>query len=38
MSEREVYVIGAGIVGVSCALALQREGYRVTLLDAEGPC
>ncbi|WP_271271275.1 NAD(P)/FAD-dependent oxidoreductase [Aliamphritea hakodatensis] len=28
-----VCVLGAGIVGVSCALELQRQGYRVTLLD-----
>ncbi|RON13618.1 NAD(P)/FAD-dependent oxidoreductase [Pseudomonas frederiksbergensis] len=30
-------VIGAGIVGVCCALYLQREGYRVTLIDPEAP-
>lgn len=30
-------VIGAGIVGVCCALSLQKEGLRVALLDRAGP-
>lgn len=30
-------VIGAGIVGTCCALALQRDGYGVTLLDPATP-
>ncbi len=30
-------VIGAGIVGVCCALCLQHDGWRVTLLDPEPP-
>jgi D-amino-acid dehydrogenase len=30
-------VIGAGIVGVSCAFHLQQKGYQVTLIDAELP-
>ncbi|MBT8408306.1 MAG: FAD-dependent oxidoreductase [Alphaproteobacteria bacterium] len=30
-------VIGAGIVGVSTALWLQRAGHQVTLVDREGP-
>ncbi len=34
----EILVIGAGIVGVSVALALQRQGRQVLLLDAEDPC
>jgi len=31
----DAIVIGAGIVGASCALALANEGWRVTVLDAE---
>ncbi|MCE9681815.1 NAD(P)/FAD-dependent oxidoreductase [Halomonas alkalisoli] len=30
-------VIGGGIVGVCCALYLQREGHNVTLVDAAEP-
>ena len=30
-------VLGAGIVGLSCALALQRRGVQVTLVDAAQP-
>jgi D-amino-acid dehydrogenase len=30
-------VIGAGIVGVSTALYLQRDGHRVTIFDQGGP-
>ena len=32
-----VLVLGAGIVGISCALELQRRGYQVTLIDRRGP-
>ena len=32
-----VVVIGAGIVGVSTALWLQRDGHRVTLIDKGAP-
>ncbi len=35
--KRSVYVLGAGIVGISCALVLQRRGFAVTLLDRRGP-
>lgn len=34
---RTVVVLGAGIVGVSCALELQRRGWAVTLLDKSAP-
>ncbi len=30
-------VVGAGIVGVCCALYLQNEGFNVTLVDRAGP-
>ena len=33
----DIILIGGGIVGVSTALWLQRDGHQVTLLDAEGP-
>ncbi len=35
--NQTVTVLGAGIVGISCALELQRRGYQVTLLDRRGP-
>ncbi len=34
--EVDVAVIGAGITGVSCALALARDGLRVRVHDARG--
>jgi D-amino-acid dehydrogenase len=34
---QSVTVLGAGIVGISCALALQRRGFQVRLLDRRGP-
>lgn len=30
-------VAGAGMIGVCCALFLQRDGYCVTLIDRQGP-
>ncbi|CTQ51211.1 NAD(P)/FAD-dependent oxidoreductase [Jannaschia donghaensis] len=33
----EIIVAGAGIVGVSTAIWLQRAGHAVTLVDREGP-
>jgi D-amino-acid dehydrogenase len=35
-SRKKVAVIGAGIVGVSTAIWLQREGHDVVLIDREG--
>lgn len=32
-----VIVIGAGVIGISSALALQARGLNVTVLDREGP-
>jgi D-amino-acid dehydrogenase len=34
---KDIAVIGAGIVGVCCALQLLRDGHRVTLIDRQGP-
>ena len=34
---QNIIVIGAGIVGVSTALWLQRDGHQVTLIDKTGP-
>ena len=35
-NDADILVIGAGIIGVTCALALQSEGLRVRLLDRSG--
>ena len=35
--KQPVVVLGAGIVGICCALELQRRGYQVTLIDRCGP-
>jgi len=37
MGNRHFIVIGAGIVGVSTALYLQRDGNRVTIIDGRDP-
>ena len=34
---KKVLVIGAGIVGCSAALWLQRDGHQVTIVDKTGP-
>ena len=34
---KTVLVAGAGVVGMSTAIWLQRYGYRVTLVDQAGP-
>jgi len=36
-SGNTVCVVGAGIVGVSAALTLQRDGHDVLLIDRDGP-
>ena len=35
--KSEVIVVGAGVVGLSAALALQMRGLPVTVIDREGP-
>jgi len=37
-NPKEVIVIGAGIVGVSCALQLAERDFAVTLVDRNQPC
>ena len=37
MSQKTIAIIGAGIVGVSAAIWLQRDGHEVILIDREGP-
>lgn len=34
--KETVAVIGAGVIGINCALELQSLGYQVTLIDKEG--
>jgi len=36
-SDLDIAVIGAGIVGVACALQLARQGQRVVLVDRQAP-
>jgi glycine/D-amino acid oxidase-like deaminating enzyme len=36
LEAKKVVVIGAGIVGVNCAVALQVQGHQVTLIDKLG--
>lgn len=35
-NDADVVVVGAGIIGIHCALALQSDGRRVLLLDRSG--
>lgn len=37
MKKNTVAILGAGIVGVSCALELQRRGFEVMLFDRSEP-
>ncbi|MEP1444301.1 MAG: FAD-binding oxidoreductase [Hyphomicrobiales bacterium] len=37
MSQKHIVIVGAGIVGISTAIWLQRAGHRVTVIDREGP-
>ncbi|MFK5980083.1 MAG: FAD-binding oxidoreductase [Rhizobiaceae bacterium] len=36
-NKKKIAIIGAGIVGVSTAIWLQRDGHDVVLIDKEGP-
>ena len=35
--SRHIAIVGAGIVGVSTAIWLLRDGHKVTLIDKAGP-
>jgi D-amino-acid dehydrogenase len=37
MGGRDIAVVGAGVVGMSAALYLQRDGHRVSVIDARAP-
>jgi D-amino-acid dehydrogenase len=37
MGGREIAVVGAGVVGMSAALYLQRDGHKVSVIDARAP-
>jgi D-amino-acid oxidase len=37
VSEDVVTVIGAGVIGLTCAHALQKAGYRVTVIASDRP-
>ena len=36
-TEQRIIVVGAGIIGICCALALRENGFAVTVLDKDGP-
>jgi D-amino-acid dehydrogenase len=36
-AEIDVAVVGAGVIGMACALELARQGRRVQVFDPEGP-
>ncbi len=36
-SQLHITVVGCGIVGVCCALYLQRDGHSVVIMDPGGP-
>ena len=37
MATQKIAIVGAGIVGVSCAIWLRRAGFNVTLVDKSEP-
>ena len=37
MAKNKITVLGAGMVGICCAIELQKRGYQVELIDRRGP-
>ena len=37
MEKNKITVLGAGMVGICCAIELQRRGFQVKLIDRRGP-
>ena len=37
MSNNKITILGAGIVGICCAIELQQRGFQVQLIDRRGP-
>jgi D-amino-acid dehydrogenase len=37
LAENKITVLGAGMVGICCAIELQRRGFQVQLMDRRGP-
>ena len=37
MKNKTISLIGGGIIGICCALKLQSQGYKVTLIDRNDP-
>lgn len=37
MSARDIVVLGGGVIGISCARWLQRDGHRVRVVDPQAP-
>lgn len=35
--KEDIVVVGAGVIGINCALALQQDGHSVTLVDRDLP-
>jgi D-amino-acid dehydrogenase len=37
LEKKKITVLGAGMVGICCAIELQQRGYQVDLIDRKGP-
>ncbi len=38
MTDKKIIIIGAGVIGAACALALQQDGHKIVLVDRDSPC